>query len=76
MLSACAHVSCSPLSKINIPQKGRQPSLMSSFTHSQRVICKSHFGFEGSQALTREEFPLRVKILWKRPMIISIWMAL
>lgn len=60
MFSACAYVSWNPC-KINIPQRGCWPSLMSSVTHSQQVICKSHFGFEGSQALTREEFPLRAK---------------
>lgn len=74
---ACSvHVLTSPESQINISQEGRRLSLMSSITRSQQVICKSHFGFEGSQALTKEEFFLESKILWNRPMIISILMAL
>lgn len=75
LVQACPYVFRRLLSKTNIPQRTRRPFLMSSVTHSQLTICNSHFGFEGSRALTREKFPFEGKILWNRPMIISILMA-
>lgn len=75
LVQACPYVFQRLLSKTNIPQRTRRPFLMSSVTHSQLTICNSHFGFEGSRALTREKFPFEGKILWNRPMIISILMA-
>lgn len=69
-------VSQKTLEKINIPQRKRRLSRMSSITHSRWAICNSHFSFEGSWALNREEFPSEGRICWNRPMIISILMAL
>lgn len=48
---------------------------MSPVTHSQQIICKSHFGFEGSQTLTGEEFRLRVKRFEETYDYIYIFMA-
>lgn len=69
-------VSQKTLEKINIPQRKRRLSCMSSITHSHWAICNSHLSFEGSWALNREEFPSEGRICWNRPMIISILMAL
>lgn len=63
VLQARPYVSQRLLNKINIPQRARRPFLMSSVTHSQLTICNSHLGFEGSRALTRENFPFEGKIL-------------
>lgn len=68
-------VSQKPLEKINFPHR-ETLTRMSSITHSHWAICNSHFSFEGSWELNREEFPFEGRICWNRPMIISILMVL
>lgn len=65
-----------PLEKIHIAQRRRRLFRMSSITHWHWAICNSHFGFEGSWGLNREEFSFEGRICWNRPMIISILMVL